>query len=74
MHTAKVLNAWPGHTLLNGSQFSFNRGTVSVELRHLRSGRIEQIYSHDLTGHWIVIWSALWWLDGSNHVDLLGCA
>ncbi len=24
MHTAKVLNAWPGHTLLNGSQFSFN--------------------------------------------------
>ncbi len=25
MHTAKMLNAWPGHTLLNGSQFSFNR-------------------------------------------------
>ena len=24
MHTAKVLNAWPSHTLLSGSQFSFN--------------------------------------------------
>ena len=24
LHTAKVLNAWPGHTLLNVSQFSFN--------------------------------------------------
>ncbi len=24
LHTAKVLNAWPGHTLLNVSQFSFS--------------------------------------------------
>ncbi len=24
IHTAKVLNAWPSHTLLSGTQFSFN--------------------------------------------------
>ena len=28
MHTAKVLNAWPGHTLLNVSQFSFNNSVI----------------------------------------------
>ena len=31
MHTAKVLNAWPGQTLLNGSQFSFNNIFQKVE-------------------------------------------
>ncbi len=33
MHTAKVLNAWPGHTLLNGSQFSFNTSSCDNPLQ-----------------------------------------
>ncbi len=30
MHTPKVLIAWPGHTLMNVSQFSFNKAEVST--------------------------------------------
>ena len=52
MHTAKVLNAWPGHTLLNGSQLSSNTSScVTSHFYHYERRRLWRLAKPGLLNH-----------------------